>query len=70
MSISTSTTDGNIVAVKEMILNNRRITVRQVADEVGISFGLCQEVFTDVLSIKGEAAKIVPKFAKFRAKTT
>ena len=38
---STSTTDENIEAVKKMILDNRRITVREVADAVGISFGLC-----------------------------
>ena len=35
-STSTSTTDENIEAVKEMILNNRRITIREVADDVGV----------------------------------
>ena len=35
---STSTTDENIEAVKKMILDNRRITIREVADDVGISF--------------------------------
>ena len=35
----------NIEAVKKMILNNRRITIREVADDVGISFGLCQAFF-------------------------
>ena len=34
---STSTTDENIEAVKKIILNNRRITIREVADGVGIS---------------------------------
>ena len=34
---STSTTDENIEAVKQMILNNRRITIRGVADDVSIS---------------------------------
>ena len=38
---STSITDENIEAVKKMILDNRRITIRKVADEVGISFGSC-----------------------------
>ena len=30
---------------KKMILNNHRITIREVADDVGISFGLCQAIF-------------------------
>ena len=39
---STSTADENIETVKKMIVNNRRITTREVADDVGISFGSCQ----------------------------
>ena len=42
--LSTSTTDENIEAVKKMILDNRRITIREVADDVEISFGLCQVI--------------------------
>ena len=34
----TSTTNENIEAVKKMILDNRRITIGEVADDVGISF--------------------------------
>ena len=37
-----------------MILDNRRITIREVAD-----------VFTDVLGIKRAAAKIIPKLQNF-----
>ena len=33
---STSTTDENIDAVKKMILDNHRITIREVADDVGL----------------------------------
>ena len=35
---SMSTIDESIEAVKKMILDNRRITIREVADDVGISF--------------------------------
>ena len=35
------TINENIEAVKKMILYNRRITIREVADDVGISFSLC-----------------------------
>ena len=51
-----------------MILDNRRITIRVVADDVGISCGSCQVIFTDVLGIKRAAAKIVPKLLSFEQK--
>ena len=51
--------------VKKMILDNRRITIREVADDVGISFGPCKVIFTDVLGMKPGAAKIVPKLLNF-----
>ena len=65
---STSTTDENIEAVKKIILNNHRITIREVADDVGISFGSCQAIFKDVLDIEGAAAKIVQKLLNFEKK--
>ena len=37
---STSTTDENIEALKKMILDNSSITIRDVVDYAGISFGL------------------------------
>ena len=60
-----STTDENIEAVKKMILDNRRIDIREVADDVGISFGSCQAIFTSVLGMKCAAAQIVPKLLNF-----
>ena len=43
-------------AVKNMILDNHRITIREAADDVGISLGLCQAIFTHVLGMKHAAA--------------
>ena len=48
-----------------MILDNRRITIRKVADAVGISFGSCQ---ASVLRMKCAAAKIVPKLLNLEQK--
>ena len=31
---------------------NRRITIREVGDDVGISFGSCQTISKDVLAMK------------------
>ena len=50
--------DKNIEAVKKIIFKNRQITIRAVADDVGISFGLCQAIFTVGLGMKCSAAKI------------
>ena len=41
----TSTTDENIDEVKKMVLVNRRITVREVAEDLNISIGSCQSRF-------------------------
>ena len=38
---STSTTDENNEAEKKIIQDNRRIIIRDVVDDVGISFGSC-----------------------------
>ena len=62
-----STTDENIQAVRKMILDNRWITIRELADDVAISFGSWQAIFKDVLGMNCEAAKFV---SKFWAKTT
>ena len=58
---STSTTDENVEAVKNIVKKNRRITIREVAEDVGISVGSCHEIFSDVLGMKRVAAKFVPK---------
>ena len=62
---STSTIEENIEAVKKMILDNRRITIRETAGDAGILFGSCHTIFTDVLSMKRAIAKFVPKLINF-----
>ena len=63
-----STTVESIEAVKKMILDFRRIIIREFADDVGISFSSCQAIFTDVLGMKSATAKIVPKLLNFEQK--
>ena len=64
----TSTTDENVEKVKEMVMNDRRITIREVADDVGISIGSCHDIFSNVLGMKRVAAKSVPKLLNFEQK--
>ena len=65
---TSTTTDQTIKAVKKMILNNRRIAIRETVDDLGISFGSGQPIFTNFLDIKRAAAKIVPKLRNFDPK--
>ena len=65
---STSTTDESIEAVRKMISDNRRITIKEIADDVGISFGSCQAIFMNILSMKRAVAKIIRKLLNFRQK--
>ena len=44
------------------------ITIREVADDVGILFSSCQAFFMDVLDIKRATAKIVLKLLNFEQK--
>ena len=54
--------------VKEMVMNDRRITIREVDDDVGISIGSCHEIFSNVLGMKRVAAKFDPKLLNFEQK--
>ena len=51
--------------MKKMIVDNSRITIREVADADDISFCSCQVIFEDVLGMKRATAKIVPKLLNF-----
>ena len=67
-SSSTSTTYENIETVKKINVDNCQITIRNVGDDIGISFGSCQAIFTNVLGMKPVAAKIVPHVLNFEQK--
>jgi len=65
---STSTTDENVEAVKKIVLENHRITIREVVEDVDISVGSCHAIFSDVLGMKRVAPKFVPKLLHFDQK--
>ena len=62
---STSTTDESIDEVKKIVLVNRRITVRKVAEDLNISIGSCHSIFTTDLGMTRVAEKFVPKLLNF-----
>ena len=51
-----------------MVINDRQITIREVADDVGISISSCHEIFSNVLGMKRVAKKFVPKLLNFEQK--
>ena len=60
--------DENIDEVKKIVLLNRRITVREFAEDLNISIGSCHSIFTNDLDMTRVAAKFVPKFHNFDQK--
>ena len=58
---STSTNDDHVDRVRAVIRGNRRLTVREVADEVGISIGSCHQIFTGKRQMRRVSAKFVPR---------
>jgi len=58
---STSTDDVHIDAVRHLILQNRHLTIREIAEYVGISFGSCQAILTEKLNMHRVATKFVPR---------
>jgi len=59
---STSTDDDHIKRVCAVIHRNRRLTVQEVTDEVGINIGSCLQIFTERLQMRRVSAKFVPHF--------
>ena len=58
---STSTNADHDERVTAVIRGNRRLTIREVADEAGISKGSCHKVFTGKLRMRRVSAKFVPR---------
>ncbi|UYV75225.1 hypothetical protein LAZ67_12002981, partial [Cordylochernes scorpioides] len=65
---STSTTSEKVNKVLELVREDRRITVREVAEEAGISFGSTQSIMKDILGVRRLNAVHVPKDLTFDQK--
>ena len=58
---STSTDDPHIDEINTMVRVNRRLTVRELTEECGISVGSCHHILTEELKMHRVAAKLVPR---------
>jgi len=59
---STSTNDDHVERFHAVIRGNRRLTVREVADEVGNSIRSCHQIFTEKTSDASRQCKIRAAF--------
>jgi ribosomal protein S25 len=57
---STSKTTENVEKIRELIHEDRHRTIHELADTVGISYGVCQEILTENLNVCNIAMKFVP----------
>ena len=55
----------NINKIKEIVLGNRRLTIRELVDMVGISFGSVQTILKDHLGLRRVKSRLVPNFFNF-----
>lgn len=65
---STSTDEAHIKKVKELVLKDRRLTRRDIADIVGISEGSASTILREHLGLKRVKSRMVPKFLNFMEK--
>lgn len=62
---STSTDEQHVNNIKELILENRRLTVRDLTGIVGISEGSVKTILKDNLGLRKVKARLVPKSLNF-----
>ena len=58
---STSTDDDHIQKEKDLVLLSRRLTIRDIADEIGASKESVNSILKDVLVLKRVKSRLVPK---------
>jgi histone-lysine N-methyltransferase SETMAR len=65
---STSRNDELIDQVRALVMQDRHVTVRELAEEVGISTGLVHSILTFDLAMRRVSAKFVPKLLTMEQK--
>jgi hypothetical protein len=58
--LATSKTDANIEKVREAVHEDRRQSIQDIASAVGISYGSCKSILTEILNMRRVAAKFMP----------
>jgi hypothetical protein len=58
---STGRTDENVENVRKIVYEDRRNTITEIADRLGLSSGTCQRILTEDLNMRRISAKLVPR---------
>jgi len=58
---ATSRTEENIAKVHQIVRENRRLTVRSIAEQVNIERETVRKILTEDLDMRKACAKLVPK---------
>ncbi|PNF37365.1 hypothetical protein B7P43_G17725, partial [Cryptotermes secundus] len=56
---STGTTPENVVKVRDLILQDRRVTIQDLCNTLGLSYGTCQRILSEELNMRRIAANFV-----------
>jgi len=51
-----------------MLINNRKLTIRELAEDLNIAYGSFQDIVVNGLGLRQVAAKLVPKELNFMQK--
>ena len=65
---ATSTTEENIAKIRQIVRENRQLTVRSIAEQVNINRETVRKILTEDLYMRKVCAKMVPKGAHRRTK--
>jgi histone-lysine N-methyltransferase SETMAR len=57
---STACTDANVTLVESKVKENRRITIRALMEETGLSHGTVERILTETLGLRRVVAKWIP----------
>jgi hypothetical protein len=58
---STARTNETVDRVNAVIRGNRPLTIREIADELNLSFGTCQAILMQDLAMRSVSVKLVPR---------
>jgi len=67
---STSRSDENVEKIRQEIKEDRRYTIDEISEAMGVTWSSCQRILTVDLNMRRVAAKFVPRLLTQETKNT